>query len=67
MIIWYSKHAREQMILRGISEPEIREAIQSGTKYIQDEEKIVAAYRYFAVVYKVVDKNQYFIITVKPR
>lgn len=67
MIIWYSNHAREQMISRGISPQEIREAIQSGTKHIQDGEKIVAAYRYFAVVYKVIEKDNYFIITVKPR
>lgn len=67
MIIYFSNHAREQMIARGISPKEIREAIQSGTKYIQDEEKIVTTYRYFAVVYKVLDKDQYFIITVKPR
>ncbi len=55
------------MILRGISEQEIREAIQSGTKMIQDEGKIVAEYRYFAAVYKVLEKDKYFIITVKPR
>ena len=66
MIIYYSKHAREQMIARGINEKEIREAIQSGTKHLQ-EDRIVAAYRYFAVVYKVMEKENYFIITVKPR
>ena len=54
------------MISRGISEKEIRKAIQSGTKHLQDE-KIVTAYSYFAVVYRVIEKENYFIITVKPR
>lgn len=66
MLFYYSKHAREQMISRGISEQEIRKAIQSGTKELQ-EEKIIAWYSYFAVVYKVIKKESYFIITVKPR
>lgn len=65
MIIYYSRHAREQMIFRGISEKEIREAIQSGAKEIQNG-KIVANYRYFAVVYRVMEKDKYFIITIKP-
>lgn len=54
------------MIARGISEQEIREAIQSGTKTIQDD-KIIAEYRYFAVVYRVFERDTYFVITVKPR
>lgn len=67
MIVLYSKHARIQMITRGISEQEVREAIQSGTKHLQNEEKIVSEYRYFAVVYKIIDKDKHYIITVKPR
>ncbi len=67
MIAIYSKHARTQMITRGISEQEVREAIQSGTKHMQDEEKIVSEYRYFAVVYRILEKDKYYIITVKPR
>jgi len=55
------------MITRGISEQEVREAIQSGTKHLQNEEKIVSEYRYFAVVYKIIDKDKHYIITVKPR
>ena len=66
MIVYYSKHAREQMITRGISEQEVREAIQSGTKMLQDG-KIIAEYRYFSVVYRVLEKHVFFVITVKPR
>ncbi len=54
------------MIARGISEQEVREAIQSGAKMMQDN-KIVAEYRYFAVVYSVFEQGTYFVITVKPR
>jgi hypothetical protein len=40
------------MILRGISEGEVSEAIRRGTKRIQDG-KLVASYMYFEVVYVV--------------
>ena len=38
------------MILRGISEREVNEAIRTGTKRTQDG-KLVASYMYFEVVY----------------
>ena len=50
--ILYSRHARQRMILRGISEREVSEAIRRGRKRTQDG-KIVAAYMYFEVVYVV--------------
>jgi len=50
--ILYSRHARQRMILRGISEREVREALRKGTKRIQDG-KIVASYTYFEVIYVV--------------
>ena len=50
--ILYSRHARQRMILRGISEREVSEAIRKGTKRTQDG-KIVASYMYFEVVYVV--------------
>jgi len=40
------------MILRGISEREISDALRKGTKRTQDG-KIVASYMYFEVVYLV--------------
>lgn len=64
--IRYSKHAREQMVERGISEREVEEGIRKGAKRIQPEDKISATYRYFVVVYKMID-DTCFVITVKPR
>ena len=56
--IRYSKHAREQMVERGISEKEISNAINRGSKRTQDG-KIVAAYMYFEVVYKMIGDEAY--------
>ncbi len=64
--IKYSKHAREQMVARGISEIEIEEGIRKGAKRFQPPNKILSEYRYYIVVYKKVD-DIYFVITVKPR
>ena len=50
--IKYSRHARERMVERGISENEVTKAIQKGKKRIQDN-KIIVAYTYFEVVYKI--------------
>ncbi len=63
--IRYSKHARKRMIERGISEMEVAEAIQKGTKRAQDK-KIVAAYTYFEVVFKKIGDDVY-VITVMRR
>ncbi len=61
----YSRHARERMILRGISRREVEEAIRRGRKRIQDG-RIVATYLYFEVVY-VVDGDEVRVISVIPR
>jgi len=61
----YSEHARNRMILRGISSHEVREAIRKGKKRMQDD-RIVSTYLYFEVVYKLVD-DTIWVITVKPR
>lgn len=63
--IRYSKHARKRMIERGISEREVTNAIQKGSKRIQDR-KIISAHTYFEVVYKVI-KGEAYVITVKQR
>lgn len=60
-----TKHAREQMVSRGISLEEIKKAIPGGSKRIQNG-KVVSAYRYFEVVYKKVDET-FVIVTVLPR
>lgn len=64
--IMYSKHARERMILRGISENDVKEALKSGSKSIQNPNKILSGYKYFCVVYKKIGEK-FYIITVKPR
>lgn len=53
------------MVERGISAGEVREAVLTGTKTRQ-EDRIIAAHRYFEVVYRR-DGETAFVITVKPR
>lgn len=65
MDIRYNSHAREQMVERGISEHEVTEAIQHGTKVLQDE-KLCFVFRDYQVVCKKIDEV-YFIITVMLR
>lgn len=64
--IKYTKHAREKMVERGISEDEVARGIAQGAKHLQHPEKICSEYQYFAVVYKKVGDICY-VITVKPR
>ncbi len=65
-MIKYSKHARERMVLRGISEKEVEEGIKRGSKELQKPNKILSHYKYFCVVYKKIKDNIY-VITIKPR
>lgn len=53
------------MILRGISEREVRDAIRKGTKRKHDG-RIVASYSYFEIVY-VVRQEDVWVITVQFR
>jgi len=64
--IKYSKHARKQMIEKGISEQEVEEGIRKGAKRLQKPDRILSHYRYYCVVYKKIE-DIYFVITVKPR
>ena len=65
-MIRYSKHAREQMIGRGISANAVEEAVKKGAKELQKPNKILHHFRYFTVVTKKIN-GDYFVITVKPR
>jgi len=65
-LIIFSRHAREQIIARGISVNEVEEGIKKGAKEFQSPDKILFHYRYFTIVTKKM-KDNYFIITVKPR
>ena len=60
-----SKHALEQSRERGVSINEIKEAIQKGAKFIQDD-KIVSAHRHIKVVFKKINEK-IFVITVMIR
>ena len=66
MTIYYSRHAREQMVARGVSEKEAEEGIKRGFKELQKPNKILSYYKYFCVVYKNIGKDLY-VITVKLR
>ena len=63
--IRYGKHARLRMVERGVSEMEVRNATIKGAKRNQND-KIIAAYSYFEVVYKKIN-SEIYVITVKPR
>ena len=66
MDIKYSKHAREQMVARGISDKEVKEGIAKGAKELQKPDKILSHHSYFCVVYKKIG-DTCFVITIKPR
>lgn len=54
------------MTARGISEKEVEEGIQRGSKELQKPDKILSYFKYFCVVYKKIG-DDCFVITVKPR
>ena len=66
MAVKYSRHAREQMIGRGISEKDAEEGIKRGSKELQKPNKILSYYKYYCVVYKKIE-NDIYVITIKPR
>ncbi len=53
------------MVERGVSEMEVRKAIVKGAKRNQND-KFIASYSYFEVVYKKIN-SEIYVITVKPR
>jgi len=63
--IRYSAHARQRMVERGITENEVRYALEKGSKRRQDG-RIVASYSYVEVVFKIID-DVYYVITVMVR
>ncbi|MBW2988886.1 DUF4258 domain-containing protein [Candidatus Woesearchaeota archaeon] len=65
-MIKYSKHSRERMVLRGISEKDVEDGIKMGSKELQKPNKILSHYKYFCVVYKKI-KEDIYVITIKPR
>lgn len=62
MELLMSKHALEQARERGVSINEIKEAIQKGAKFPQ-EDKIVAIYSHLKIIFKKINET-IFVITV---
>jgi len=54
------------MVERGVSVREIEEGIKKGAKELQKPNKVLHHYRYFTVVTKKINGEDY-VITVKPR
>lgn len=65
-MILFSRHAREQMVDRGISANEAEDAIRRGSKEMQYPDKVLHHFRHFTVVTKNMG-DDVFVITVKPR
>lgn len=63
-----SKHALEQSRERGISINEIKETIQCGVKFVQDEKegKIASVHRHIKVIFKKF-ADKFFVLTVMIR
>ena len=68
MELFITKHALDQAREIGISINEIKETIQKGAKFVQDEKekKIVSDYRHIRIVFKKLE-NKYCVITVMIR
>ncbi len=66
MRVTFSRHAREQMAERGISEREVEEGISCGAKSLQKPDKILFSHKYYGVVCTKVG-DTYYVITAKPR
>ena len=61
--ISYSKHAQERKTQKGISDNEVKRAIQRGAKKIQENNTILASFSDLKIVY--IKKNEvYYIITI---
>ncbi len=63
IVLLLTKHAKEKMVIKGISKEQIKTAIQFGAK-IKQTEGYLASYTYIKVAYKKLDVNTYKIKTV---
>ena len=62
----FTRHARKQMVARGISANEVDEAIRMGLKSLQDDGTMLTVHKYYKVVYKK-EGEDHIIITVMLR
>ena len=61
--ISYSKHAQERKTQKGLSDNEVKRAIQRGAKKIQENNAILASFSDLKIVY--IKKDEiYYIITI---
>ena len=65
MELLMSQHALEQARERGVSINEIKETIQKGAKFPQDE-KTIAIYRHLKIIFKKINEK-IFVVTVMIR
>ena len=65
MILIFTHHAKQQMITRGISEKQVKNCLQKGSK-IKQTKGLLASYTYIQVAYKVIGEK-YIIKTVMVR
>lgn len=64
MILKITKHARDKMSALAISHDMIKIAIKRGSKFKKEGNKFLSIYSFFTVVYRIVGKDIYKIITV---
>lgn len=64
MILKITKHARDKMSAFAINHNMIKTAIKRGSKFRGKYNKFLSTYSYFTVVYQILDKDVYKIITV---
>jgi hypothetical protein len=65
MELFMRKHALDKARERGVSINEIKETIQRGAKFVQDDKegKIIAVHRHIKVIFKKLNEK-YFVISV---
>ncbi|MBS3138054.1 DUF4258 domain-containing protein [Candidatus Woesearchaeota archaeon] len=63
IILLLTKHAKEKMVIKGISKEQIKDAIKYGAK-IKQTDGYLASYTYIKVAYKKLDECIYKIKTV---
>lgn len=63
IVIILTKHAKEKMVMLGISKEQIKIAIERGSK-VNQTDGFLASYGYLKVAYKKIGENYYKIKTV---
>ena len=64
VILKITKHARDKMSALAINADMIKVAIKRGSKFKKKDDKFLTVYSYFSVVYGIIGKDIYKIITL---